>query len=164
MIKLEKVKKKERASLNGTKRLHLQDWMKILRYAARRAKTPKEAFKIIEEKETIRDPILRAVIEGILKGSKDGRFYKVLNDPKIKDFDFCFIGKNHQPVARAPKNLTLQGLYQIKCRVCSQQTPIIQIYFYLKNRLKIGFLSIEEGEVKIDGEIEYQELLRGQNE
>lgn len=126
--------------------------------------------KAVIETTKFDHPIIRAVILGILRGSKDGMFYEIKNDPKVRDGKFSFLGTDMQHVAKAAHNLTTNGLYHVRCLVhksqdCPGIIPVIELHIELPTKVRkyrggkaeeveelkshILFLTIECGELRV---------------
>lgn len=129
--------------------LHLQDLMKAIKRGE-------------IEKIGLENPLLEAITQAIQKGSEDGMYYLVREDPKFRDFKFSFIGTGHQSVAKAPQNLTTKNLFHQKCRKCHMDTPVIRISIFDRffGKTLFSFLTIECGELILEGEVKYEDLLK----
>lgn len=109
----------------------------------------------------IQDPILKAVANVLQLSNRNGTSYSVKGNPLVKDLKFCLIGKNHSKITPITQDLGAANLYNEPCQSCSKPTILIQISLKIAGEIRIGFLTIECGEIRVRGEIFYEDLLRG---
>lgn len=162
----------EKTAKNHLRPLHSQNLIKVIKEKALRMKGQDKVkiMRAVVKTLKLDHPILRAIILAILKGSKDGRFYEIENDPEIRDMRFFFLGKDLQEVAKVAHNLTCDGLYDVRCQVqkfpdCPRLIPVIELHVELPEKvIKLRgvkafseeetkthfiFLTIECGEIRV---------------
>lgn len=145
---------------------HTQDFLKILKKIVQKhpQKSSKELLEILIEKIKI-EPFLKTLAFAFFEAKIPQKEYQVLDDPNFVDFSFSFLNFNLEEIAPCLKNLSLKNLYQSNCKKCKRSLPLVQLKLKRENlsgrpATKFAFFTIECGEIKIEGEFNFEDLLR----